>query len=202
MKISIRIGIIIAGLLFLYVESHAARSKRPLQQRLRSVVLMSADGKSDSLSSTERHKATVFVFLSSECPISNSYMPMLTKLSTEFAPQDIVFFGVIADPDVPVEEAKKFGSDFKFPSDILMDSKQELAAILSAHVTPEVVIISSSGKTLYQGRIDDRYVALGKARMSARHNDLRDALTNIADGKKVKNPSTKVIGCSIPTIAK
>ena len=125
---------------------------------------------------------------------------MLTKLSTEFTPQDIVFFGVIADPDVSVEEAKKFCSDFKFPADILMDSKQELAAMLNVHITPEVVIISSVGKMLYQGRIDDRYVALGKSRVKAQHNDLLDALTNISEGKKVKKISTKVIGCYIPTL--
>ena len=193
-----KIGIIFAGLLCFIAVSDAKISKQPLAQRLRSIVLQNSEDRSDSLSSIAKHKATVFIFLSSECPISNSYMPLLSVLSSEFQTKDIAFFGVIADPDVKAEEAKKFADEYKFPSDILMDSKQELASILNAHITPEVFVISNTGKTLYHGRIDDRYIALGKGRVNARKNDLRDALTNIAEGKKVKNPKTKVIGCSIP----
>ena len=202
MKISIRTGIILAGLFFLFAESHAGISKRPLLASLRSVILSTAEGKADSLSSITLHKATVFIFISSECPISNSYMPLLSGLASEFGKNNIAFYGVIADPDVTPDEAKKFAAEYHFPSDILMDRKQELASLLKAHITPEVFVVSSEGKIEYHGRIDDRFVALGKGRAKARHNDLRDALANITDGKKVKNPLTKVIGCWIPKAGK
>jgi thiol-disulfide isomerase/thioredoxin len=198
MKISIKIGIFFCGLLLLFAQSEAKISKRPLAQRLRSAVLQNTEGKSDSLTSIAKHKATVFVFLSSECPISNSYMPLLSELAAKFAASDIAFYGVISDPDATADDAKKFAADYTFPADMLMDSKQELASILNAQITPEVFIISREGKLLYQGRIDDRYVALGKSRVQAQHNDLQDALTNISVDKKPEHSKTKVIGCSIP----
>ncbi|MDP4221323.1 MAG: redoxin domain-containing protein [Bacteroidota bacterium] len=200
MKISYRIAIFLAGML-LFMNDASAMAKRSLASALRTAVYSTANGSTDSLSSVLKHKATVFIFFSSECPISNSYMPLLTRLSAEFAPSDIRFFGVIADPDVTKEQAKKFATDYAFPCDILMDSKQELAALLKAHITPEVVVISGAGEIKYQGRIDDRYVALGKGRVKAQHNDLHDALTSISKDKKVKNPKTKVIGCWIPKLS-
>ena len=169
---------------------------------LRKTVLLNTDSRPDSLIEVERHKATVFIFLSSECPISNSYMTQLGELAAEFAKNDIIFYGVISDPGVSSADAKKFADDYKFTSPILMDSKQVLASLLKAHITPEVFIISGRGKIEYQGRVDDRFVALGKGRVKARHKDLRNALANIAEGKKIKTPRTKVIGCWIPGIGK
>lgn len=166
------------------------------------MVLINAKGSTDSLIEALRHKAAVFIFFSSECPISNSYMRLLGELSAEFAKNDIIFYGVIADPEVTRADAQKFAEEYSFGSDILMDSKQELASVLKAHITPEVFVLSSEGKITYQGRIDDRYVALGRSRVKARRNDLRAALTNIAEGKKVKTPRTKVIGCWIPGMSK
>jgi peroxiredoxin len=201
-KMSRIISMIFAGLLFFPSQSRAKTRERMLLHSLESVILPSADGKSDTLASVEHHKATVFVFVSSECPISNSYMPLLSKLCIEFAEKDIAFFGVIADPGETSQEAKKFASDYQFPRDMLMDAKQDLTLLLSAHITPEVIVVSRSGKIEYDGRIDDRFVALGKSRVKALHHDLHDALENIAEGKKVTNPKTKVIGCAIPIIEK
>lgn len=192
----------LAGLIVVLSIVNAVNAKPPLLLSLRKTVLTSAEGKTDSLASVEKHKATVFIFFSSECPISNSYMPMLGELSAEFAKNDIIFYGVIADPGVAAADAKKFAEEYTFPSDILMDPKQELASLLKAHITPEVFVISPRGKIEYSGRIDDRFAALGKARVKARRNDLRNALSSIAIGKKVKTPRTKVIGCWIPGIRK
>ncbi len=197
-----KITLIFAGLLLFFSQSNAKITKQSLLGTLRSTILKNADGRQDSLASVEQHRATVFVFFSSECPISNSYMPLLSRLSSEFKSKDIDFYGVIADPDVASDQAKKFSTDYQFPSDILMDSKQELASLLKAHITPEAIVISRTGKIEYQGRIDDKYVALGKGRMMAKHNDLYDALVSISEGKKVKNSHTKVIGCWIPKLEK
>ena len=194
--------IILALSLLFTGRSFAGMHEQSLLKSLAAFTLPSADGKVDSLSTVAVHRATVFVFFSSECPISNNYMPVISKLATEFAASDIAFYGVISDPGVTSDQAKKFSSDYQFPRDILMDSKQELATLLKAHITPEVVIISQKGKIEYDGRVDDRYVALGKGRMKPLHNDLHDALASIAAGKKVANPKTKVIGCWIPKIDK
>jgi thiol-disulfide isomerase/thioredoxin len=202
MRIFYKTLVIFAGLFFLCTRTQAEIVKGSLLTSLRRIILPNAEGKDDNLNTIEHHKATVFVFLSSECPISNSYMPMLADLSMKFGSKDIAFYGVMSDPYMKRDEAKKFSSEYKFPADILVDSKQQLATLLKAHITPEVFVISHTGAIEYHGRIDDRFVALGKGRMKALHNDLHDALINITEGKKVKNRETKVIGCWIPQLQK
>jgi hypothetical protein len=51
---------------------------------------------------------------------------------------------------------------------------------------------------LYDGRIDDRYYALGKQRPAARVHDLRDTLTAVMAGKRVSKKRTEVVGCFMP----
>lgn len=201
MKIFRKIALL-SGLIIVLTLTNAVLAKPSLISSLQKMALSTAEGKIDSLASVSHYKASVFIFFSSECPISNSYMALLDELSTEFAKNNIIFYGVIADPGVKADDAKKFADEFAFKPDILMDSDQVLAKLIGAHITPEVFVLSSSGKIEYSGRIDDRYIALGKGRMKARHNDLRNALTSIAEGKKVKTPRTKVIGCWIPGIGK
>jgi len=53
---------------------------------------------------------------------------------------------------------------------------------------------------VYHGRIDNRYVQLGKARPAATHEDLEEALAAVLAGTPVKVSSTRAIGCSIPVL--
>ena len=194
--------VILIGLLTVSAPCRTNVLPHQLSASLKKIVLKNTDGKKDSLSAFALHRATVFIFLSSECPISNAYMPILAVLISEFAKQNIIFCGVIADPDISSEQAKEFGSNYSFTSDILMDPEHKLVLALTANVTPEVFVILGNGTIAYHGRIDDRYVALGKGRARASTNDLRDTLIQISQGRKVAKPRTKVVGCSIPELRK
>src|SRR5690349_18458824 len=111
---------------FLFFAFSPARAAS-LGERLASLVLETKDGVRDSLSSYRQHLATVFVFVSSECPISNSYMPLLTAMAKEFGTKNIALYAVISDPDVPVETAKHFAAEYAFDAGMLMDRDQKLA---------------------------------------------------------------------------
>ncbi len=203
MKTSQILILLFIPLLLLCQRSEAKLIRqKPLLSLLRACVLPTSEGKIDTLKSIENHKETVFIFLSSECPISNSYMPVIAAMSREFAAKNVAFYGVISDPDIKNETAKKFGADYEFPCDILMDQNQKLASLLGAHITPEVFVIAHDGAIAYHGRVDDRYVALGKPRAQAKTHDLHDALTNLIADKKPANRKTKVIGCWIPAVWK
>src|SRR5207244_1630362 len=53
----------------------------------------------------------------------------------------------------------------------------------------------------YRGRIDDRYVDLGKRRIEPNRRDLREALTAVLAGQPVKEARTKAIGSPIADLA-
>ncbi len=130
-------------------------------------------------------KPTVFFFLSAECPISNSYGPEMARAFSDYSPHGVSFLAVYAS------------SARKHPFPALIDAPLSLAAQTGAAVTPEAVVVMD-GKTLYRGRIDDRYIDFGKSRRVPRRQDLRIALDEILAGKTVSQPTTKALGCALP----
>ena len=84
------------------------------------------------------------------------------------------------------------------PFPLLLDPKLSLARGAGATVMPEAAVLSPSGHVLYLGRIDDRVVDFGKARLQARQHDLREALDAVLAGKPVAHSRTRAVGCAIP----
>jgi hypothetical protein len=140
----------------------------------------------------------VVVFISSECPVSNTYIPVLNKLAADFAPRGFAFVGAYVDPesDLPAfrEHVKSYGITFAAAD----DRAHRLVRAASARITPEAAVFSEEGAVLYRGRIDDRVGDLGFARPAATRNDLRDVLEAIAAGKPGPFPSKPGFGCFIP----
>lgn len=168
-------------------------------------------------------KAVVFLFIATDCPISNSYAPEFNRICSRYGraeqkagpgatdqtkpdprdardardPRAFDFYLVHADPDLSAADAKKHASDYGYGCPVLMDSKKRLAGQLGAKATPEAFVVAPDGAVLYHGRIDDQYFAYGKRRAAPTTHDLRDALDAVLAGKPVAVPETKVIGCPI-----
>ncbi len=164
--------------------------------------IQDAQGRIYSYSELKQHTATVFIFLATDCPNSNSYAPEMARLNQEYGSRGVAFYGVYSDPAETPAGVRKHDVDYgiRFPS--LMDSAQILARETGALGTPESVILSPSGKVLYRGRIDDRYAAYGKTRLHVDQHDLRDALDEVLARKPVGHPYEPALGCAIPGIIK
>jgi len=67
-----------------------------------------------------------------------------------------------------------------------------------ARSTPEAIVLGPEGQQLYRGRIDNRFVELGKSRYQPTESDLQEALDAILQGKPAPHPVTRTIGCAIP----
>jgi peroxiredoxin len=147
-----------------------------------------------------REKATVFVFVATDCPNSNTYAPVLARLYREYSPRGVAFFNVYSDPSESSSAVRKHDTDFETPFAALLDPHQTLARATGARSTPEVVILGSKGQQLYRGRVDNRVVELGKTRYQPTENDLQEALDAILQAKSVPHPVTRAIGCAIPGI--
>lgn len=139
--------------------------------------------------------ASVLIFYGPDCPISNSYAPEINRIvlsQTNFA-----FYLVPVDADLSPSAAKEHARQFDLRPPILLDREHRLVKLTGVTVTPEAVVIGKDGRTLYRGRIDNLYAGLGKRRVTASRQDLREALAAIGAGKAVKQKETKAIGCLI-----
>jgi len=162
--------------------------------------LQDTAGKTHTAGELRQSKATVFVFVATDCPNSNTYAPIVARLYREYSPHGIAFFNVYSDASESAETVRKHDTDYLVPFPALLDPHQALARETGARSTPEAVILDSAGQELYRGRVDDRFVAFGKTRYQPTQEDLRDALEAILQGKPVPHAITKVLGCAIPGI--
>jgi hypothetical protein len=144
-------------------------------------------------------KASVLFFISSDCPIANSYAPEIQRICSAYGQVSCNL--VYVDPTLTVADVKKHVQDFGYSSlTAILDSSQKLVKAAGATITPEAAIVSPSGQVLYRGRIDNVYAALGKRRPEATEHDLRKALDEVLSGKPVSTAQTQAIGCYIPPV--
>ncbi len=162
--------------------------------------LSDASGKTHADEEIKDHKATVMLFVATECPNANTYAPVLARLYREYSARGVLFLGVYSDPSDNAAEVAKHDADYRIPYPGLLDPRQTLARQTGARSTPEAVILSPAGEVLYRGRVDDRFIDIGKTRYRPAHDDLREALDQILEGQPVRNPVTKVLGCAIPGV--
>jgi len=162
--------------------------------------LKDAHGAEHSSAEFSKAKATVLMFVATDCPNSNTYAPVLARLHGEFATRGVAFFNVYSDPSESASTVRKHDADFLTPFAALLDPHQTLARQTGARSTPEAVILDPDGKVLYRGRVDDRFVAFGKTRYQPTENDLQEALEAILSAHAVPHPVTRTVGCAIPGI--
>src|SRR6476661_2129789 len=74
-------------------EPAAGRDKAPPPRKVAAFTLEDVTGRPRSLADFRDKKALV-VFLGTECPISNSYVPRLAELHTAYAPRGVQFLAV------------------------------------------------------------------------------------------------------------
>jgi hypothetical protein len=142
-------------------------------------------------------KATVFIFTSVECPISNRYAPVVQNLHRTFAEQGVKFWLVYPNPADSADAIRAHIKTFGYPVAALRDTDHQLASLAQATVTPEAAVYNGQGSAVYRGRIDDRYVSVGVERPSPTRHDLADALAATLAGKAIAQPTTQAVGCFI-----
>ena len=140
--------------------------------------------------------ATVFLFLRTDCPISNRYAPEIRRLHDRFVPSGVEFWMIYPDPDEPLPAIRQHLADFEYPGRAARDPEHALVEKTQATVTPEAAVFAE-GELAYLGRIDNRYVDFGKTRAAATTHDLADALVAILEGRPVPEPRTTAVGCFI-----
>jgi peroxiredoxin len=142
-------------------------------------------------------KATVLVFLSTECPISNGYVPTLNQLAKDFAERGVKVIGLNPNENVSLREMALHRSGFSIAFPVLKDTGALVATALKVDHCPEAVIVDEHRTVRYRGRIDDRYSKRGGAANDVQRHDLLIALDELLGGQPVSVEHTKVVGCPI-----
>ena len=146
--------------------------------------------------------ATVLLFVSSTCPVSNRYAPDLRKLSDEYAKSGVAFWLIYPDPADTPAEIRSHVAEFKFPGMSLSDVTHAIVRRAGVTITPETAVYNARGELTYRGRIDDRYSAVGIEKAAATKHDLKDAIAATLAGKPIKDNRTQAVGCDIADFTK
>jgi len=145
---------------------------------------------SDSLS--------VYVFMGEDCRICQYYTPVFKDLHEKYASSQIKFVGLFPNRYSTDEQIERYKTKYGIPFDLKREYFQTKAKKFDVRVTPEVVVFDEKqGIVLYQGRIDDSYVTVGKRRQIIKNKDLDDALQSIILNKLIKTKETTAIGCFV-----
>ena len=147
------------------------------------------------------HKAVVLFFVTTDCPVGNSYVPEMNRIREAYAARGVLFFAVQAETSVAETEVARYAAEYRYTFPLLLDPQQVLVRWTGATITPQAAVLTSEGKLLYLGRIDNRVEDFGQQRFQATHADLREALDDILAGKPVPHPLTKSVGCAIKRVA-
>ncbi len=185
--------------LLLFAPTFSFADERPARDKLGANISFSlrCGNKNTSLADFKGDVATVVVFLSFECPVSNGYAKPLADMSQRYAKKGVAFLGLTTNPDESAADVEKQRRDFKIPFPVVKDAKFVAADALAAKLTPEVFVLDSKLVLRYRGRIDNTYYARLKEQKTTQH-DLKRALDEVLAGKEVTTPATTAVGCSIP----
>ncbi len=158
--------------------------------------LKDSNGATWTLADQKDKKAVVVLFLGTECPINNQYLPRLAELYNEYRDKGVAFVGInsnVQDTATRVAAHVK-ANDIPFP--VLKDVGNVVADDFGARRTPEAFLLSPTGRVLYQGRIDDQ-IGIGYKRKEPTERYLARAIDETLAGKSVTTPLTDAPGCII-----
>lgn len=158
--------------------------------------LPALDGTLTKLDAVRGKAATVVVFVSFECPVSNSYAAGLNELAKTHAEKSVAVV-LVAPTEDAREAVAKAAAGFKLSVPVLHDAKKEFAAALKARVTPEAFVLDGDGVVRYRGRIDDAYAKRLQRNPTVSSFDLTNALNAVLAGKPVSPAVTSPVGCAI-----
>jgi len=140
-------------------------------------------------------RARVLLFVRTDCPITNRYAPELGRIAEEFAARGVEFWLVYPDASETEAALAQHKAEYKLPGTPIRDPLHALMKRAEARISPQAAVFDRAGHLTYSGRIDDRYVAFGKARSAPTTHDLEAAIAATLDGKPIKEARTRSVGC-------
>lgn len=155
-----------------------------------------SSGKKVALSDFSDAKIMVVVFMGTQCPIGNAYVPDLVKLQDRYKDEQVQVIGVNSNLSDSSDTIAKHVKEFKISFPVLVDFDQVVADLFGAQRTAEVFVLDRKRNIRYRGRFDDRFGYIYK-REKSRRQDLEEAVKELIAGKNISVAETEPMGCLI-----
>ncbi|HJZ59882.1 MAG TPA: redoxin domain-containing protein [Gemmataceae bacterium] len=149
-----------------------------------------------ALDTFQEKKAFVVVFIDTECPVTNLYIPTLIELHKQYAEKGVQFLAINSSNQDSFISVSAHAQERDIPFPVLKDFDQKAADAFGAKRTPEAFLLDAGRVIRYHGRIDDQY-GVGVRREKPTRSDLQEAIDELLAGKVVTTPRTEVAGCVI-----
>ena len=172
------------------------RAADMIGRRIADFVLQDTTGKEVAFSDFRDTRVRVVVFMGTECPVGNAYVPDIVEFQKQYRDQSVQVIGVNAMLSDTAESIQKHMTEYKIDFPVLIDNRQTVADLFSVVRIPTTFVLDRRGRIRYVGRFDDR-VGIGFQRDAARRSDLEEAVKELLAGKEVSVAQTKVDGCKI-----
>jgi hypothetical protein len=141
-------------------------------------------------------KVVVLVFVRRDCPVSGRYAPSIQQLSRRYA-DSANFWLVYPDKSDSPEAIRKSVVDYGYRLPVLRDPEHTLVKLGHVQITPEVAVFDRNHHLVYDGRIDDWYIDLTRARPAPTSHELEDAIRAALAGQSMANHEVRGVGCYI-----
>lgn len=176
----------ISFVLILWLLTFPAQAFSPIEN-YKSIV-------SESLVSVplEKDKLTVVVFLSNECPCSNSHIEHLKELTQNFS--GVTFVGVHTGDATQLKTAADYYKAKNLNFTVLVDTEQKLVKEFKALRTPHAYLLKGSSAIYSGGVTDDAHFP------AARKFYLKKALQEALNNQSITDAHSKLNGCYIERI--
>ena len=160
------------------------------------ILLTAPSGEQKILGDYRDARAIVVVFLGTECPIGNKYIPILNQMRQGLGEKYVHLVAVNANRGDSLEEIKEHIDEYDIQFDVLRDDYGRLARALGAERLCTAYLLDAQMTVRYQGRIDDRY-GYTYNRDEPNHTELLDAVHEVLEHETVSTDVTEVQGCVI-----
>ena len=160
--------------------------------------LQSVNGYSYSLETIAEENGLLIIFTSNTCPFVIKWEDRYTIVE-ELAKKNNLGLVYInsnykkRDGDDSFEKMKEHAKKYNYRFPYLLDEKSQLANSFGAKTTPHIFMFNKNLQLVYKGVIDDNYEDINKVNKFY----LKDAMEQLANGKKIKVSETYPVGCSI-----
>ena len=146
-------------------------------------------------------QVVVLVFVASDCPISNRYLPELARVSQAFAGSSVRLWLAFPNPAENATGVRAHLAAYHLSLSALLDPEQTLVAAGGVRMTPEAAVFlrtdNGQHREVYRGRIDNRYISFGHEKPTATQHELEDAIRAAREGKPVLPAGGRPVGCAI-----
>ncbi|WP_127716082.1 redoxin domain-containing protein [Halobacteriovorax sp. HLS] len=139
---------------------------------------------------TAKNKTTVLIFISAQCPCSDSHIEEIKRLKKKYS--NVKFYGVHSNYTESKSVAIEYFKSKKINFPIIHDSESSLAKKLGALKTPHAYILQAQGNIVYRGGVTNRSNALNATKFY-----LDSALLDIKENRMPRTPMRKTLGCYI-----